>query len=160
MILSLSRRARPWHLQYLLITRTTLNTILTCYPQGDWGIYRSNKTGSPGCDGPMMTISNISRICALLRGGSLGLDTNRDLEMVLEIGRRQESGLPITQKQLCHSGIAPAATIRRRLRILVAKKVIKKTINTNDGRSVILSLSDVAIRQLRQVSRSIKQMDW
>jgi hypothetical protein len=42
----------------------------------------------------------------------------------------------------------------------VAKKLIEKSISANDGRSVILCLSDVAIKQLRQVSRSARHMYW
>ncbi len=107
-----------------------------------------------------MTISNLNKICTLLRGNFPAIDSGKDLALVLEVGRRQESGIPMTQKQLCLCGIAPAATVRRRLRRLVAKKIIKKAISDNDGRSVILCLSDIAIKQLRHVSRSVKQMDW
>ena len=107
-----------------------------------------------------MTIANLNKICALLRGGFSSIDSGKDLALVLEVGRRQESGSPMTQKQLCLSGIAPAATVRRRLRRLVARRIIRKTISENDGRSVILCLSDIAIKQLKQVSRSVKQMDW
>lgn len=107
-----------------------------------------------------MTISNLNKICALLRGGFPAVDSGKDLSLILEIGKMQEAGMPLTQKQLCLCGIAPAATVRRRLRRLVAKKIIKKVISRNDGRSVILCLSEVALKQLRQVSRVVKQMDW
>lgn len=107
-----------------------------------------------------MTISNLNKICTLLRGSFPTVDSGKDLALILEVGRRQETGLPMTQKQLCLCGIAPAATVRRRLRTLVARRIIRKTISKTDGRSVILSLSDMAVKQLRQVSRLVKQMDW
>lgn len=93
-------------------------------------------------------------------GGLLAIDSDKDLALVLEIGRHQESGTPLTQKQLCLSGIAPAATVRRRLRRLVGNRIIEKTISESDGRSVLLLLSDVAQRHLRHVCRSIKQLEW
>lgn len=107
-----------------------------------------------------MTIANLNKICTLLRGSFPAVDSGKDLSLILEVGKRQEAGTPLTQKQLCLCGIAPAATVRRRLRRLVAKKIIKKAISRTDGRSVILCLSDVAQKQLRQVSRVVKQMNW
>lgn len=107
-----------------------------------------------------MTISNLNKICTLLRGSFPAIDSGKDLALVLEVGRRQEAGTLMTQKQLCLCGIAPAATVRRRLRRLVAKKIIRKAISNSDGRSVTLCLSDVAIKQLKQVSRVVKQLDW
>lgn len=107
-----------------------------------------------------MTISNLNKICTQLRGSFPAIDSGKDLALVLEVGRRQEAGMPMSQKQLCLCGVAPAATIRRRLRRLVAKKIIKKAISDSDGRSVILCLSEIAIKQLKQVSRTVKLMDW
>jgi DNA-binding MarR family transcriptional regulator len=107
-----------------------------------------------------MSISNLNKICTLLRGSFPAIDSGKDLALVLEVGRRQEAGAPMTQKQLCLCGIAPAATVRRRLRRLVARRIIQKAISDNDGRSVILFLSEVALKQLRSVSRSAKQLDW
>jgi DNA-binding MarR family transcriptional regulator len=107
-----------------------------------------------------MTISNLNKICMLLRGSFPAIDSGKDLALVLEVGRRQEAGMPMTQKQLCLCGIAPAATVRRRLRRLVAKRIIRKSISNSDGRSVTLCLSETALKQLKQVSRSVKQLDW
>lgn len=107
-----------------------------------------------------MTISNLNKICTLLRGCFPAIDSGKDLALVLEVGRRQEAGTPMTQKQLCLCGIAPAATVRRRLRRLVMRKIIRKAISVSDGRSVMLYLSDSALRRLRQVSRTVRQFDW
>lgn len=107
-----------------------------------------------------MTISNLNKICTLLRGSFPAIDSGKDLALVLEVGRRQEAGTPMTQKQLCLCGIAPAATVRRRLRRLVAKKIIRKSISHSDGRSVTLCLSETALKQLKQVGRSVRQLDW
>ncbi len=107
-----------------------------------------------------MTISNLNRICTLLRGSFPAIDSGKDLALVLEVGKMQEAGVPMTQKQLCLCGLAPAATVRRRLRRLVARKIVRKAICKNDGRSVILFLSETSLKQLRQVSRSIRQLVW
>lgn len=107
-----------------------------------------------------MTITHLNKIYTLLRGCFPAIDWGKDLALVLEVGRRQEAGMPMTQKQLCLCGIAPAATVRRRLRRLVSKKIVKKTVCNDDGRSVMLHLSGSALKQLRQVSRSVEQSDW
>ncbi len=107
-----------------------------------------------------MSISNLNKICSLLRGCFPAIDSGKDLALVLEVGRRQEAGTPMTQKELCLCGIAPAATVRRRLRRLVTRKIIRKVISGSDGRFVMLYLSDSALKQLRQVSRTVRQLDW
>lgn len=107
-----------------------------------------------------MTISNLSRLCSLLRAGSPEIDSGKDLALLLEIGREEESGAEPTQKQLCLCGIASAATIRRRLRHLAARKLIRRKHNHHDGRSVTFCLSPAAARQLKQVIRSAKLMHW
>lgn len=107
-----------------------------------------------------MTISNLSRLCSLLRAGFPEIDSGKDLSLLLEIGREQDSGVEPTQKQLCLCGIASAATIRRRLRRLVARKLIRRKLNNHDARSVTFCLSQKAARQFRQISRVAKQMRW
>lgn len=107
-----------------------------------------------------MTITNLSRLCSLLRAGFPEIDSGKDLSLLLEIGREQDSGAAPTQKQLCLCGIASAATIRRRLNRLVARKLIRRKLNHHDGRSVTFCLAPAATRQLKQVCRSAKQMRW
>lgn len=107
-----------------------------------------------------MTIPNLSRLCSLLRTGFPEIDSGKDLALLLEIGCGQETGNAPTQKQLCLCGIASAATVRRRLRLLLAKKLIRRQFNRLDGRSVTFCLSPAAARQLKQVSRVAKQMRW
>jgi DNA-binding MarR family transcriptional regulator len=107
-----------------------------------------------------MTITNLSRLCSLLRAGFPEIDSGKDLSLLLEIGREQDSGVEPTQKQLCLCGIASAATIRRRLGRLLAKKLIRRKLNHHDGRSVTFSLSLTAARQLKLVCRAAKQMRW
>lgn len=107
-----------------------------------------------------MTIPNLSRLCALLRAGFPEIDSGKDLALLLEIGRVQETDAEPTQKQLCLCGIASAATVRRRLRILVSKELIRRQHNHHDGRSVTFRLSPAATRQLRQICRVARQMRW
>lgn len=107
-----------------------------------------------------MTISNLSRICSLLRAGFPEIDSGKDLALLLEIGSGEESGAEPTQKQLCLCGIASAATIRRRLNRLMARKLIRRKLNNHDGRSVTFCLSPAAARRLKLVCRSAKQMHW
>ena len=107
-----------------------------------------------------MTIPNLSRLCSLLRAGFPEIDSGKDLALLLEIGREQETGHRPTQKQLCLCGIASAATIRRRLRRLLFKKLIHRNNNSNDGRSVTFCLSPAAARRLKQVCRVARQMRW
>lgn len=96
----------------------------------------------------------------MLRAGFPEIDSGKDLALLLEIGCKQETGDVPTQKQLCLCGIASAATVRRRLRLLLSKKLIRRNLNNNDGRSVTFCLSPAAARQLKQVSRAAKQMRW
>lgn len=107
-----------------------------------------------------MTIPNLSRLCSLLRAGFPEIDSGKDLALLLEIGREQETGNAPTQKQLCLCGIASAATVRRRLRCLLARKLIRRNHNNIDGRSVTFCLSPAAARRLKQVCRVAKQMRW
>lgn len=107
-----------------------------------------------------MTISNLSRLCSLLRAGFPEIDSGKDLALLLEIGSGEESGAAPTQKQLCLCGIASAATIRRRLSRLVARKLVRRMLNNHDGRSVTFCLSPTAARRLKPVCRAAKQMRW
>lgn len=110
--------------------------------------------------GRSMTILNLSRLCSSLRAGFPDIDSGKDLALLLEIGREQENGNAPTPKQLCLCGIASAATIRRRLRRLLAKNLIRRVSNRRDGRSVTFCLSPAAARRLKQVCRTAKQMRW
>jgi len=107
-----------------------------------------------------MTISNLGRLCSLLHSAFPSIDSGKDLSLLLEIGRGQENGGEPTQKQLCLCGIASAATVRRRLRNLVARKIIRRNNNRHDGRSVTFALTEASVRQLKQVSRAARQMEW
>ncbi len=107
-----------------------------------------------------MTVSNLSRLSSLLRGSFPTIDSGKDIALVLEIGRGQEAGSELTQKQLCLCGIASAATIRRRLRKLIDKKIIRRKHSRHDGRSVTFTLTDSSARQLKQICRAAKLMNW
>jgi len=107
-----------------------------------------------------MTIANLSKLCSLLRSAFPAIDSGKDLALVLEIGRAQEAGEELTQKQLCLCGIASTATIRRRLCKLVAAKILRRSNNRHDGRSVTFGLTDAASRQMKLVSRTARQMEW
>lgn len=107
-----------------------------------------------------MTISDLSRLCSLIRASFPGIDSGKDLSLLLEIGRRQEAREELTLKQLCLCGIASSATVRRRLRKLIDKKIVQRRNNRRDGRSVDYSLSDSAARKLKQISRTARHMAW
>jgi len=108
----------------------------------------------------LMTTTNLSRLCSLLGASFPEIDSGKDLALLLEIGRGQESGSEPSQKQLCLCGIASAATVRRRLNRLVAKKLIQRKHNHHDNRSVTFYLSPAAMRKLQQICRVAMQMRW
>lgn len=134
-----------------------VSTDSACHEKNDW---RVCKTSPPPTTKKNMTISSLGRLCSMLRAAFPAIDSGKDLALVLEIGRGQEAGCELTQKQLCLCGIASAATIRRRLRNLVAKKVVRRNNNRHDGRSVTFALTEASARQLKQVSRAARQMEW
>jgi len=43
---------------------------------------------------------------------------------------------------------------------LVAAKILRRSNNRHDGRSVTFGLTDAASRQMKLVSRTARQMEW
>jgi DNA-binding MarR family transcriptional regulator len=64
-----------------------------------------------------------------------------DFHIVEEIGYCQERGTPLSPRQLGRLGIAPEATVHRRLSRLVALGVIDKRSSAKDARMVELRIS-------------------
>jgi|SRR6266581_2881975 len=90
-----------------------------------------------------------------------------DFDIIYEIGASQENGGGrMTSKRLALLGIAPPATLQRRLSRLVALGVIEKQPACEDGRIVELSVSRKTAeayanlaRQLRQAPQANKKAD-
>ncbi len=81
-----------------------------------------------------------------------------DFDIVREIGHCQEMGRLISPKQLTLLGIAPAATIQRRLSRLVALGVITKQYSRDDGRIVELAISPQTQSIYGNYSRMIQRL--
>ncbi len=74
------------------------------------------------------------------------LETREDCDLVLEIGFHQESGTPLTMKQLQLMGLASVPTLQRRLRRLRQVGAIMGRKSQEDGRAVELVLSPKLLR--------------
>ena len=81
-----------------------------------------------------------------------------DFDIVEEIGFHQENGKPLSPKQLTLLGIAPAATVQRRLSRLVALGVISKCYSREDGRIVELSISAETVNLYGAYSRLLQRL--
>jgi DNA-binding MarR family transcriptional regulator len=71
-----------------------------------------------------------------------GLKSYKDFDISVEIGHHEHIGKPLTLKQLLALDIASEATTRRHLRKLINTGMVKKSVNPDDSRSVVLSLTD------------------
>ena len=85
------------------------------------------------------------------------LETREDLMILLEVGRYQEAGIPLTVKALMVSGLGAPATVARRLRRLVDEKMIAKREVKFDGRHLRLVLTAAARRGIDRAVREIDQ---
>jgi DNA-binding MarR family transcriptional regulator len=86
------------------------------------------------------------------------LETREDLMILLEVGRYQEAGIPLTVKALTMSGLGAPATVARRLRRLIEQKMIAKRQGKFDGRHMHLVLTATARRGIDRAVREIDQV--
>lgn len=77
-----------------------------------------------------------------------GIRSCREYEILIEIGFHQETGHPLTLKQLLLLDIASAATVRRQLGGLVKKGMVLRRNTDHDRRGVQLELSPLAMEHL------------
>ena len=73
-----------------------------------------------------------------------GLTSYKDFDISIEIGHHEYLGTPLTLKQLLLLDIASEATVRRHLKNLIQRGLVAKVANPDDGRSVVLRLTDKA----------------
>jgi DNA-binding MarR family transcriptional regulator len=74
------------------------------------------------------------------------LQSRVDSVLIAEVGYHQEQGRPLTAKGLLSLGMAPPATVRRRLQRLVRLGLVRKRPVAHDGRIYYLEV-DAALRQ-------------
>ena len=86
-----------------------------------------------------------------------GLDNPKDFEIVVEVGCHQARGTPLSQKQLSLLGIAPDATIRRRVERLVRLGIIIKYTPSNDHRTTQLLLAPKTTTLLDSCLRALHE---
>ena len=86
------------------------------------------------------------------------LETREDLMILLEVGRYQEAGTPLTVKALTVSGLGAPATVARRLRRLIDQRMIAKRQAKFDGRHMRLVLTATARRGIDRAVREIDQV--
>ncbi len=93
----------------------------------------------------MAIFTRLKRLRQFQRTRLPHLRSIEDFDLVLEVGAAQEFGRPATPKQLAVSGIAPPATVYRRLGRLASLGVIARRYSQKDGRIVELALpADIA----------------
>ena len=85
------------------------------------------------------------------------LQTLVDFDLVVEIGHHQVQGKPLTLKQLFLLGVAPPATVQRRLRRLISLGLATKTFRPDDGRMVELGLTGKMEKELTKCAILIAQ---
>ncbi|MBS4096961.1 MAG: hypothetical protein KGZ83_09025 [Sulfuricella sp.] len=81
-----------------------------------------------------------------------------DFNIAIEIGYFQESGRPLTLKQLFLLDVASSATVQRRLKLLVHKGLVRKSDNPADGRMVELTLTADTDRLFRRYLQQIERL--
>ncbi len=84
-----------------------------------------------------------------------GISSCRDYGIMTEVGYRQETGNPLTLKQLLPLNIASHATVRRHLRQLVGAGMVVRCNSCQYRREVHLELSPRALAQLRDHCRQV-----
>lgn len=106
----------------------------------------------------MSIFARIRKLREFERQNLSHLRSIEDFDIVEEIGFHQESGKPLSPKRLTLLGIAPAATVQRRLSRLVALGVISKRYSREDGRIVELSISAEMVSLYGAYSRLLQRL--
>jgi DNA-binding MarR family transcriptional regulator len=106
----------------------------------------------------MSIFARIRKLREFERKNLSHLRSIEDFDIVEEIGFHQENGKPLSPKQLTLLGIAPAATVQRRLSRLVALGVISKRYSREDGRIVELSISAETVSLYGAYSRLLQRL--
>ena len=88
------------------------------------------------------------------------LETVADYDLILEVGRREELGQPLTLKQLHLLGMTSVPTLQRRLRRLRQLRAIAQRRCKHDGREVELKLNPrlhrLFVRYLRVMRAALR----
>lgn len=100
----------------------------------------------------MKIFSALRRFRALQRNRLPFLKTIVDLDLVIEISHAQESGDPITLKQLFIAQIGPAATVQRRLARLKKQGVVQQVRSDRDRRVVQLIVRPDVVRSFKKLA--------
>lgn len=87
-----------------------------------------------------------------------GIRSCREYEILVEIGYHQEMGIPLTLKQLLLLEIAPEATVRRLLSVLVKKGMVLRHNSSPDRREVRLELSPQVMGTMLAYFNSIESI--
>ena len=86
------------------------------------------------------------------------LETREDHDIVQEVGYHQESGTPLTVKQLQMMGLASMPTLQRRLRRLRQVGALVAKRSERDKRAVELRLSPRVMRTYARYGELIRSM--
>ncbi len=73
-----------------------------------------------------------------------------DYDMLIAIGAADEEGAPLGFKQLRLLDLAPQSTLQRRLKRLLAQRVVKTGTLSGDGRRLVYSLTARTLAAYKQ----------
>ena len=96
----------------------------------------------------MKLFASLRQIREFERGQMPFLKSIIDFDIVIEIGYAEESGQPLTQKQVLLLNLSSRTTVRRRLARLIEQGIVRRRKNAKDQRSSILTISSSSLKLL------------
>jgi hypothetical protein len=88
------------------------------------------------------------------------IESCEDVDLVLEIGHRQELGKPLSMKELQLMGLVSVPTLQRKLRRLREAGVVQVRKSPKDGRAVELALSPKVLRAYAKYVELIRSIPF
>jgi DNA-binding MarR family transcriptional regulator len=88
------------------------------------------------------------------------IESCEDVDLVVEIGHRQELGKPLSVKELQLLGVLSAPTLQRRLRRLRLAGVVQARRSEKDGRAVELVLSPRVVKAYAKYGELIRSIPF
>lgn len=107
-----------------------------------------------------MLFTNLTRIAAFERSHFRYIRSREDWNILIAIGEAGERQVPIGFKQLVLQDVATPSTLTRKLKQLLAARVIRRVVQSADGRMVAYTLTRSGLEAFRRYERFLRALPW
>jgi DNA-binding MarR family transcriptional regulator len=107
-----------------------------------------------------MLFTNLASIAAFERSHLRFVRSREDWNILVAIGEAGERQTPIGFKQLVLQEVATPSTLTRKLKQLLSARVIRRVVQSGDGRMVAYTLTRSGLEAFRRYERFITALRW